>query len=455
MAENKNSLNIFLGTDVGRVRKANEDFLGERETVNGRVFVVCDGMGGHVGGAKASNIAVNSILDFLSKEKYEDLKRALSDALIFANLQILGYAQESPEFHGMGTTACILLLKDEKAWIAHVGDSRIYLYLGKEKQLHRITKDHSFVQGLVDQGMILDEEAEHHPQKNVILKALGIKEDLNPEVCQEPVIPLNNDIFLICSDGLSGMIEENEIEKILKENQLQEAGNLLITTANNHGGKDNITVELIKIQKFENKNRNFVSKNPANRQFTNIIEEKKSNKKTIIIIVIAMLCVVLSACALYFAVPTLKKILDKNKTEKQENPIIPESNKDDVPALQPVTDLVLDSVKLGYKAEISYTGEINIDSLPDGQGLAIFLKAENKKIKFEGIWENGKYIEGILWYKGDKEKKQTDSIFYKGTIKYNDSTKVFVFENGTWFFDKKDTTKNKWIYIDGKPNKIP
>lgn len=263
--------NIYKKGVIGNVRKAQEDshdiFL---KTPNGDVFVVCDGMGGHVGGAVASSTAVNSIKAYLEREQYPTPFEALNGALQFANMQILGYANEHPELKGMGTTACIVMFQGDEAWIAHVGDSRIYLFLGQEKKLHRITKDHSFVQTLVDAGQITDEEAEHHPNKNRILKALGIVPELTPTFNDLPIHPKNGDVFLICSDGLSGMIPDSTIEKVLSENDLTlgQKGDKLIDLAMigetvQPGGLDNCTVELIQIDNSPWKERVFQSFNPA------------------------------------------------------------------------------------------------------------------------------------------------------------------------------------------------
>lgn len=266
-----NSDNIYQKDVVGNVRQAQEDSHDIAVmTPNGDVFVVCDGMGGHVGGKMASSIAVRSIIEHLKKEKYATPYEAMDGALQYANMQILGYANEHPELKGMGTTACILILQDDCAYIAHVGDSRIYLYLGKEKQLHRITKDHSFVQTLVDAGQIKDEEAEHHPNKNRILKALGIKPELQPtfNYQNKPILPKNGDIFLICSDGLSGMISEKTIADVLGSKQtIEQKGDLLIEKAlkgedGYPGGQDNITVELIKIDSSKHQKSQFKSYNP-------------------------------------------------------------------------------------------------------------------------------------------------------------------------------------------------
>lgn len=275
-----NRNNIFKKGVIGNVRKAQEDSHDMAlDTPNGDVFVVCDGMGGHVGGAKASSLAVDSIISYLKKEKYSDPLVALNGALQFANMQILGFAAANPEYKGMGTTACIVLMQGSEAWIAHVGDSRIYLYLGKEKKLHRITKDHSYVQTLVDAGKISDEEAEHHANKNRILKALGVTQNLQPSfnLNNIPVRPKNGDIFLICSDGLSGMIPDKTIEKVLgSSSSIEDKGELLIKLAMEGetvqpGGQDNCTVELIQVDNSSWKKSEFVSFNPQRRKRNNSI----------------------------------------------------------------------------------------------------------------------------------------------------------------------------------------
>lgn len=275
-----NSDNVFQKDVIGNVRTAQEDSHDIAIlTPNGDVFVVCDGMGGHVGGKQASSIAVKSIIEHLKKEKYDQPMQALNDALQFANMQILGYAKDHPELRGMGTTACIVLLQDTEAYIAHVGDSRIYMYMGKEQQLHRVTKDHSYVQTLVDAGQITDEEAEHHPNKNRILKALGIKPELVP-TCNV-LHPKNGDCFLICSDGLNGMITDSTIEGVLKQNiPLADKGERLIQLALEAGGHDNITVELIQITSSPHTQSRFISFNPASTKRTIPPMPTDRNKKT-------------------------------------------------------------------------------------------------------------------------------------------------------------------------------
>ena len=253
MSEHYNVSNVNLeayGLSVtGQVRQANEDSCGFATVPNGDLFVVCDGMGGHVGGATASKIAVEQIIQHFKAQLYDNVYQALADALCRANIQILGEAAANPSLKGMGTTACIVLVAGNDAYIAHVGDSRIYLYEAAKKRLFRITKDHSFVQSLVDLGQLDDRDAEHHPRKNVIMKALGTKETLKPEVYESPVQPAKGDMFLICSDGLSGMVDDNGIEAILSSNaSVEEKTDQLVANANVPGkGLDNITAQLIKV----------------------------------------------------------------------------------------------------------------------------------------------------------------------------------------------------------------
>ncbi len=272
-----NGENIFQKEVIGNVRTAQEDSHDMAAmTLNGDVFVTCDGMGGHVGGKQASSIAVKSVLECLKQGEYSSPATALNTALQHANMQILNFASQNPSLKGMGTTACILMLKEDKAYIAHVGDSRMYMYLGKEKQLHRITKDHSYVQTLVDAGEITDDEAENHPNKNRILKALGIKAELSPTIAQKPILPKNGDLFLLCSDGLSGMISDAVIRDILsKDLTIQQKGDMLIQLALDAGGVDNITLQLIQVCDSRHKRSVFTSFNPTSKYTAQISVKRK------------------------------------------------------------------------------------------------------------------------------------------------------------------------------------
>ncbi|MDR2026479.1 MAG: Stp1/IreP family PP2C-type Ser/Thr phosphatase [Prevotellaceae bacterium] len=297
------SKDVISISDTGLVRKANEDNCYVTETPNGFLFVVCDGMGGHVGGARASAIAVNSIVKFLSKEHYAAVGQALEDALNFANRQILSVASEYPELKGMGTTACILLLRDDRAYFAHIGDSRIYLYCSRQQKLHRLTKDHSVVQGLVDQGVISEAEAENHPNKNRILKTLGIKKDIQPDICTMPVLPAKDDVFLICSDGLSGMVNDELLQHILEQKvSLQEKGDNMLTFAKQAGGTDNITLQLIHISNSPHANPVFVSKNSPYPVYS----DNKRNRSNKLFIALTALFVAVIVCGTLFLLNPFK-----------------------------------------------------------------------------------------------------------------------------------------------------
>ena len=174
-------------TDVGLVRPANEDSIGSiinNSGVYSNIYIVCDGMGGHVGGARASQTAINSILEYFKNSPDPTPNIALNDAIEFANMQIFGDAESNPEFKGMGTTVTLMVESDGLFYIAHVGDSRIYI--NTDKKLYRLTKDHSFVQTLVDAGQLTDAEMETHPRKNELTRALGIAMEVDVEVAPQP-----------------------------------------------------------------------------------------------------------------------------------------------------------------------------------------------------------------------------------------------------------------------------
>lgn len=318
--------NIFKKGVIGNVRTAQEDSWDwALKTPNGDVFVVCDGMGGHVGGAKASGIAVKNIIEYLQENKYDDPLSALDGALRRANDQILGEADNNPELKGMGTTACILLLQSDGAYLAHVGDSRIYLYHGEERTLNRITKDHSYVQTLVDSGAITDEQAETHPHKNRILKALGVVPSSNLVPSFNSGHPKVGDTFLICSDGLSGMIPDRTIENVLQQDSSVEAkGEMLINLAMEGetvrpGGQDNCTVELIQVDHDpwpKGHERSFQYYNPAK---TTKISVKRNGGKTVakvfLIIAIAFTVMVALGVAGVFAYKWMGNYKQQNGKE--------------------------------------------------------------------------------------------------------------------------------------------
>jgi serine/threonine protein phosphatase PrpC len=230
-------------SDTGRVRAANEDNWGHVTASWGKAFVVCDGMGGHIGGATASALAVKSVLEYLQRDAMAQPAQSIARAIEFANEQIYATALSQPELKGMGTTCVVMVQKDDGVWIGHVGDSRAYLW--HEGQLFRLTRDHSFVQQLIDSGTITEEEAERHPRRNELLRALGVRAAVEVETTSAAILPSKDDLFLLCSDGLFGMTFDEGIRQVLEQTQdLGEAGRQLIAAANAAGGTDNITVQM-------------------------------------------------------------------------------------------------------------------------------------------------------------------------------------------------------------------
>lgn len=246
MSEMFNYCHVVGKTDVGRRRKANEDNMANAVTPNGLVSVVCDGMGGHVGGATASRIAVNTIIEHLQATYYDDPRIAIGEAIDRANEAILQQANQQPELQGMGSTCVLLIVRAGKVYYGHVGDSRIYLV--QSRRIKQLTKDHSYVQMLVDAGQITKEQAEHHPRKNEITNALGIPNMQPATVAEDAILPDAGDCFVLCSDGLSGMVSDETICKVVSrqaEMNAQDRVDKLVQLANDNGGVDNITVQIV------------------------------------------------------------------------------------------------------------------------------------------------------------------------------------------------------------------
>lgn len=232
-------------TDTGKVRSVNEDSMTTFESPNGRVIAVCDGMGGQNAGDVASQLAVAVIEDILTDNTFASPEEAITRSIVAANQAILHRAMQNPALTGMGSTCVMLIIKDGKVYYGSVGDSRIY-YVA-ERMIKQITKDQSYVQTLVDAGQISQEAAEHHKDKNQITNALGVEGMTPPVICQLPITPEPGCMFILCSDGLSGMINNNAILETVSRHDisLSERASLLVQQANNAGGLDNITVQLV------------------------------------------------------------------------------------------------------------------------------------------------------------------------------------------------------------------
>ena len=230
---------VGVNSDVGRTREANEDAYLVRDPL----FVVADGMGGHVAGDVASRTAVDRL-----SEETDDGTPTSADlpALVRgANAAVFNKSRTQPELSGMGTTCTVLLLEGPSAHLAHVGDSRAYLF--RDGRLGQVTEDHTLVQRMVKEGRLSQAEAHSHPQRNIITRVLGVDADVSVDTYSVEVAP--GDRFLLCSDGLSSMLEDAEIEEALRRGApAQETADELVALANQAGGEDNITVLIVDIE---------------------------------------------------------------------------------------------------------------------------------------------------------------------------------------------------------------
>ncbi|MFI3175175.1 MAG: Stp1/IreP family PP2C-type Ser/Thr phosphatase [Bacillota bacterium] len=237
-------------TDVGRNRKNNEDFIyvpGKNDVVQ-NLYIVADGMGGYNGGEIASSLAVSSFVKYIKKEQKKremvDIPDLLTEATLVANKAVHKKSRSDRQFSEMGTTLVAATVVDHIAYVIYVGDSRAYLY--REGKLLQLSTDHSYVMDLVNSGEITKEEAWTHPKRNMITRAVGISEKLKVDMATKEVYP--TDLLLLCTDGLSGMLSDSEMEKILEitVGDLEEKVTALVDAANERGGKDNVSVILIK-----------------------------------------------------------------------------------------------------------------------------------------------------------------------------------------------------------------
>lgn len=234
----------FSITDIGRKRNINQDYVfASEETVGSlpNLFIVADGMGGHNAGEYASKYTVETIVEEISKDKETDPETIIKRAIEAANDKIRQMAMENLSLYGMGTTVVVATYEGRKMTVANVGDSRLYV---KGSELEQITKDHSLVEELVRMGTIQKSEARNHPDKNIITRAVGA--DKTVQIDFFTVELKDNDLILMCSDGLTNMLEDEEISSILSRSAepAQKAAEL-IRNANDNGGKDNIAVILI------------------------------------------------------------------------------------------------------------------------------------------------------------------------------------------------------------------
>lgn len=231
-------------SDQGMVRASNEDsFIADSQS---KTFLVADGMGGHAAGEVASQIAASTVSELLSKRKPKsNVADALRIAVQEANTCVYETQKSKPEYRGMGSTLTVLLIPDHRYFLAQVGDSRAYLY--RNRTLCQLSRDHSVVWPLYEKGLLTKEDISRHPRKNLITRSIGTHAEV--EVDLQSDVVLEGDVFLLCSDGLTDVLFDKDIQKILSEGgkNPQEISERLVQAANSGGGPDNITVVVVRI----------------------------------------------------------------------------------------------------------------------------------------------------------------------------------------------------------------
>lgn len=241
-------IKAYARTDKGNVRENNEDYFYISNSLDEvQLYILADGMGGYNGGEIASKLAVQTAKNYI-ENNFKDIEKdkdsiiqLLASSMEYANMVVYEKSKEAPELQGMGTTLEICLIYNNKAYIGHIGDSRIYRV--RKQFIRKLTQDHSYVQKLVKEGTITKEQAEHHPQKNMLMKALGCNAFVEPDVMVKGF--LKDDILVMCSDGLSNMVAQDDIYKMASKD-IEQATIELVNKANENGGFDNITVVIIK-----------------------------------------------------------------------------------------------------------------------------------------------------------------------------------------------------------------
>jgi serine/threonine protein phosphatase PrpC len=243
-----------LRTDVGLVRSENQDFgmyttpEEEKEShPGGRLLIVADGMGGHRGGATASRLAAETVKAQYLGSETADVPQALRESLMRANSRIFHEAQTNPELRGMGTTTSALAVRNGHAWFAHVGDSRIYLV--RNGDIRQLTDDHSLVATMVREGLLTSAEAETHPRRNVLQRSMGVAEDVEIDV-RGPFELRAGDTFILCSDGLHGVVKEPELKEIAAL-PIDAAADEFLRRSLERGAPDNVTVIVARVEETD------------------------------------------------------------------------------------------------------------------------------------------------------------------------------------------------------------
>lgn len=324
-ALNKNLIfEVGSQTNHGLVKEHNEDEIAYFKTINGDIWVLCNGINGEQGGAAlAAKLASKSIGDYFQNKKYSNLLNALNNSILYANHQVFSHVEKNSHLLGMATTIVVVLVKDEKMYYAYAGNSRVYIR--RKEKLQLLTKDHTAVQQLIDKGEITVEEAKTHPKKDEIYNLLGVKKDFKFSTCKNPISLLEDDIILIASDGLTNQVAENEINEVISDPDasIQHKSLQLVEMANKAGGKDNTSLHLIR---FFTGNEKL---NKISNSMKNLPKTEKGNLKLIpyLIIGIVLAILIYFTYDLFFSTksPELTSsntIIEEKKPEKEMKDVL-------------------------------------------------------------------------------------------------------------------------------------
>lgn len=239
-------------TDIGNVRSENQDAFGkfpadslDLAAPKGQMFIVADGMGGHRGGREASALAVNTIQEAYFADPADSPGNRLRNAFQTANEAIYQYGRRNPSLSAMGTTCSALVLKENRAFVAHVGDSRVYRIA--RSSVRQLTQDHSEVAEMVRRRMLTKEQAEKHPKRSILYRALGVGQVVEVDLIEDLSLSAD-EFYLLCSDGLYNNVHDDEMHTLVLSKPPQEACDALVSLSNERGGQDNITVQVIHLQ---------------------------------------------------------------------------------------------------------------------------------------------------------------------------------------------------------------
>lgn len=316
---------IAKATDVGVTRQVNEDSMTVFDSPNGQVLAVCDGMGGQAAGDIASQLTVNIIESILTDNTFETPEEAIRRSVLAANQGVLNRTAQNPELEGMGSTCVMLIIKNGRVHCGWVGDSRIY-YISNHT-IRQISHDQSYVQQLLDSGQISIEESIDHPQKNEITNCIGLQGMSAPDTVAVPIVPEPGSVFLLCSDGLSGMVDDRDIERVVSNASmtLQQKADKLIKMANEAGGLDNITVELVQFGTSETGGATSGTLFETPQGINNT--KKKSHTLLYSIICIVVLAVSALIGGYYYKTQKDVEVAEKNKKIESKKHTPKETNK--------------------------------------------------------------------------------------------------------------------------------